>query len=233
MPKKIAILQSNYIPWKGYFDLISSVDELILFDKMQFTKRNWRNRNLILTPLGLQWLTIPVVTKGRYLQAINETEISDENWGEDHWKALVMNYSKSPFFKEITTWLEPLYLNYSFNYLSDINRLFIEAICKYLEINTRISTLSNYSLVEGKNERLIDLCKQAGANEYISGPAAQDYIDQGLFSENGVKLTWFDYGGYPEYRQLSDFFIHGVSILDLLFCCGRDSHLYMKNVSRT
>jgi len=228
--KKVAILQSNYIPWKGYFDMIAAVDEFILYDDMQYTRRDWRNRNQIKTPHSVQWLTIPVQVKGKYHQSIRETEIDGTVWARDHWKTLSQNYRRAPFFSEIAAWLEPLYLAEPQTNLSQSNRLFIEAVCSYLEINTIISNSWDYPLSEGKSERLADLCAAAGGNEYISGPAAKSYIDESVFRERGIRLSWFDYEGYPEYRQLWGDFTHGVSILDLLFNCGKDAHLYMRYV---
>ena len=108
--KKVAILQSNYIPWKGYFDIIASVDEFIVFDEMQFTKRDWRNRNLIKTPVGKQWLTVPVKTKDKFHQKICETEIDGAAWKKKHLNAIRQNYSRSRFFKEIYQLIEPIYL---------------------------------------------------------------------------------------------------------------------------
>ncbi len=228
--KKIAILQSNYIPWKGYFDMIAAVDEFILYDDMQYTRRDWRNRNKIKTPRGVQWLTVPVLVKGKYHQKIRETEIDGTEWAATHWKALAQNYRRSPNFPEISSWLEPLYLENNFIHISQLNRRFIESICNYLEIKTRITSSWDYSLIDGKTERLADLCLQAGGTEYISGPAAKDYIDEKIFSDFDIKLTWFDYTGYPEYPQLWSEFTHDVSILDLLFNCGKDSAKYMRYV---
>lgn len=228
--KKIAIVQSNYIPWKGYFDMIASVDEFILYDDMQYTKRDWRNRNQIKTPQGVQWLTIPVRVKGKYHQKIRETEIEGTDWFESHWKSLVQNYSRSSHFKEVAEWLEPLYLGCSSSNLSYVNHKFIEAVCKYLSISTVISSSCDYKLAEGKTERLAHLCVQAGGTEYVSGPAAKDYMDEQVFSDLGVNLSWFDYSSYPEYPQLWGEFSHGVTILDLLFNCGKDSALFMKYV---
>lgn len=228
--KKVAILQSNYIPWKGYFDLIAAVDEFILYDDMQYTRRDWRNRNQIKTPQSVLWLTIPVQVKGKYYQSIRETEIDGTAWAKDHWKTLSQNYRRAPFFSEIAAWLEPLYLAEPHAHLSQSNRRFIEAVCSYLEINTIISNSWDYPLSEGKSERLADLCAAAGGNEYISGPAAKSYIDESVFRERGIRLSWFDYEGYPEYPQLWGNFTHGVSILDLLFNCGKDAHLYMRYV---
>lgn len=226
--KKVAIVQSNYIPWKGYFDMIAAVDEFILYDDMQYTRRDWRNRNQIKTPQGAQWLTIPVQVKGKYHQTIRETEIDGADWAPAHWKTLAQNYRKAPHFTEIAAWLEPLYLGPQETHLSLSNRRFIEAICGYLGIRTVISNSWDYTLGEGKTERLADMCLQAKGTEYISGPAARDYIDKGIFTDRGIKLVWFEYAGYPEYPQLWGEFTHGVSILDLLFNCGKDAHRYMK-----
>lgn len=229
--KKVGILQSNYIPWKGYFDIIAAVDEFIIYDDMQFTRRDWRNRNHIKTPQGIQWLTVPVQTKGKYNQKIRETEINGMDWADSHWKTLTQNYCNAPHFIEIASWLRPLYLGEVYTHVSQLNRRFIEAICNYLDINTTITNSWDYSLLGGKNERIVHLCLQAGANEYISGPAAKNYVDEEIFADMGVKISWFDYAGYPEYPQLWGGFIHGVTILDLLFNCGRKSRSYMRHVA--
>lgn len=230
--KKVAIVQSNYIPWKGYFDMIASVDEFILFDDMQYTRRDWRNRNQIKTPQGVQWLTVPVKVKGKYHQTIRETEIDGMDWAEAHWKALTQNYRRAPHFAEISAWLEPYYLGSGYTHLSLLNRALIEAVCGYLGITTRISNSWDYELQPGKTERLVSLCEQAGGTEYISGPAARDYIQPELFAERGIALGWFDYSGYPEYHQLWGEFTHGVTILDLLFNCGKDAPRFMKHVHK-
>jgi hypothetical protein len=229
--KRVAILQSNYIPWKGYFDMIAAVDEFILYDDMQYTRRDWRNRNQIKTPQGVQWLTVPVLAKHRFTQKIRETEIDGTGWAADHWKALIQNYRRAPHFAEIAAWLEPLYLRREYRRISELNRHFIEAICGYLGIATVISNSWDYDLGEGKTERLVSLCMQAGATEYISGPAAKSYVEEALFAAQSMKLTWFDYAGYPEYPQLWGEFTHGVTILDLLFNCGKDTPRYMKYVN--
>jgi hypothetical protein len=229
--KKVAILQSNYIPWKGYFDIIAAVDEFILYDDMQFTKNDWRNRNQIKTPKGVQWISIPV---GQCIdRRIRDVELPDNKWRVKHWKTLENNYRRAPHFEEVASIFKPLYLDFAFSHLSQLNRCFIEAVCDYLGIKTAISNSWDYSVHEGKTERLVDLCLQSGASEYISGPAARDYIEDKLFAEQGIKLTWFDYSGYPEYPQLWGEFVHGVSILDLLFNCGKSSPDYMKHVKNT
>jgi hypothetical protein len=229
--KKVAILQSNYIPWKGYFDLIAAVDEFIIYDDMQYTRRDWRNRNQIKTPQGLQWLTVPVKTKGKYVQTILETEIDGSGWASLHWKSLEQNYRKAPYFEEISSLLKPIYTESPYLYLSDLNRKLIGIICTYLGIKTKISCSTDYHLIDGKTERLADLCRQAGGTAYISGPAAKSYIVDSVFEARSIALRWFSYDSYPEYQQLWGEFTHFVSVVDLLFNCGRNSVMFMKNVS--
>lgn len=228
--KKVAILQSNYIPWKGYFDMIAAVDEFILYDDMQYTRRDWRNRNQIKTPQGVQWLTVPVKVKGRYVQTIRETEIDGVDWAEAHWKTLTQNYRKAPHFEEVAAIFEPIYLQRQYTHLSALNRCLIEAVCGYLGITTKISNSWDYQLIEGKTERLADLCSQTGATEYISGPSAKGYIEEMVFIDRNIKLTWFNYSGYSEYPQLWGEFTYGVTVLDLLFNCGKNAPSYMKYV---
>lgn len=210
--------------------MIAAVDEFILYDDMQYTRRDWRNRNKIKTPQGLRWLTVPVQVKGKYHQIIRETEIDGADWAKTHWGSLLQNYHQAPYFEEIIALLEPIYLQHSYTRLSVLNRDLIQTICGYLGISTKISNSWDYTLIDGKTERLADLCAQAGGTEYISGPAARDYIVENVFTDMGIRLTWFDYSGYPEYSQLWGEFVHGVTILDLLFNCGRDTPRYMKHV---
>lgn len=224
--KKVAILQSNYIPWKGYFDLIGSVDEFVLYDDMQFTKNDWRNRNQIKTPSGLQWLSVPV---GQDIsRRIRDVQISDHSWQAKHWKTMLANYARAKKFDEVAEWLEPIYLGEQHSNLSQLNRRLIEAVCAYLDISTVIKNSWDYALGEGKTERLVNLCRQAGASVYLSGPAAKSYLDERLFADAGIQVDWFEYGGYTTYPQLWGDFVHGVSILDLLFNCGKAAPRHMK-----
>lgn len=226
--KRVAILQSNYIPWKGYFDIIASVDEFVLYDDMQYTRRDWRNRNRIKTPQGLAWCTVPVKVSGKYTQRIRDTEIDDHAWARKHVTSFTMCYKRAPFFDEVFAWLSPLYLDKTYTHIAALNRALIEAVCAYLGIGTKITNSWDYTLAGDRTERLAGICAQAGAGEYVSGPAAQCYMDERVFTEAGIRLTWFDYAGYPEYPQLHGDFVHEVSILDLLFNCGKDSVRYMK-----
>jgi len=230
--KRVAIVQSNYIPWKGYFDLIASVDEFILFDDMQYTRRDWRNRNKVKVSNGLTWLTVPVRSKGNFHQPIREIEIDGEDWSEKHWLTLKQSYGKAKFFDEVAEMIAPLYLSSNFTHLSVLNRSFIEAICQYLGVETKISNSWDYEVVEGKSERLASLCAQAGGTKYVSGPSAKGYVEEDIFGALGISVSWFDYAGYPPYPQLWGEFVHEVSILDLLFNCGKESGAFMRFVNQ-
>jgi len=227
--KKVAILQSNYIPWKGYFDMIAAVDEFILFDDVQYTRRDWRNRNQIKTPQGVKWLTVPVKVKGKYYQTIRETEIDGATWASSHWKIIVHNYSKAHHFQKYKELFESLYLGMKVKYLSEVNYKFLNVVCDILGIKTKISQSMDYQSIEGKTDRLIGLCKQAGASDYLSGPAAKCYIDEDKFREAGIRLEYMDYSGYPEYSQLFPPFEHAVSIVDLIFNEGPEATKFMKS----
>jgi hypothetical protein len=227
--KRVAIVQSSYIPWKGYFDLIRAADEFILLDDVQFTRRDWRSRNRIKTQHGLAWLTIPVRTKGLYHQRIQDTYVADPRWGETHWATLRANYARAPFFREYEEKIAALYVPRSGDErLSDVNVRFITAACALLGITTPITWSTDHGAPAGKNERLIELCRKAGADEYLSGPSAREYIDEAQFTAAGIQVRFVDYGGYREYPQPWPPFEHHVSVLDLLFSVGPDAPQYLK-----
>jgi len=227
--RRIAVSQSNYIPWKGYFDFIHSVDEFILFDTAQYTRRDWRNRNRIKTHVGPAWLTIPVVVKGRYEQTIQDTEISDTSWNERHWKTLLHNYARAAHFDDYRDSFEELYLGCEEKLLSQINYRFLVGICEMLGIKTDFSWSAEHPQINGKTERIVEWCKLLKATEYVTGPAAKGYIEEDLFAKAGIELRYMDYSGYPEYRQLYPPFEHAVSIVDLIFNEGPDAPRYMKS----
>ncbi len=230
--KKVAISQSNYIPWRGYFDLISSVDEFVIFDEVQYTRRDWRNRNKIKTKDGSQWLTVPVKVKGKYLQKIGDTEIENNLWQDKHWKTIKNNYYKTPYFFELENELKKIYYREKFLYLSKLNRRLIDLFCNYLGIKTKIRDSYEFNLKNGKTEKLVNICLDLKADEYISGPAAKNYIDDSVFNKNNIKLTYADYSDYPKYEQQFGEFIDKLSILDLVFNCGKASYKYMKHLKK-
>lgn len=231
--KSIAILQSNYIPWKGYFDLIAAVDEFLIFDEVQFTRRDWRNRNKIVVQGAVKWLTIPVKTKGRYLEPIEEIETDGHDWAEQHWKTISHAYKRAAYFSEYQATLETTYHKAaSLARLTEINELFLRTLVGLVDIATPLNRASTVPRsTEVPTDRLVEICVGRHATEYVSGPAARAYIDPAKFSAAGVSLRYADYSGYPIYEQHATAFEHGVSILDLLMRCGPAVRQHLKSPS--
>lgn len=204
------------------------VDEFVIYDIVQYTKNDWRNRNKIKTQNGPQWITIPV-RQSSLNQTVQDTQISFPKWKVKHWNTLKTNYSKAPFFSLYKERFENLYLGCNNSYLSDINLKFIKNICSILGITTKITTAKNLELVDGQTERLVEICKLKNAQIYLSGPAANSYLDKEIFNSEGIHIEWMDYSHYPVYDQLFPPFEHAVSILDLIFSVGPSANKYMKS----
>jgi hypothetical protein len=231
--KSVAIVQSNYIPWKGYFDLLGAADEFMLLDDLLYTRRDWRNRNQIKTAAGLLWLSIPIHVKGLGTQLIKDARVVSSRWARKHWRTLQHHYARAGAFEEVAGTLCELYREAGdLERLSEINHLFITRICGLLGITTKITWSMDYASVQGKSERLLSLCRAAGARHYLSGPMARNYLDVSLFDREGISVTFFDYEGYPTYPQLHPPFTHKVSILDLLLTQGARSKDFLKSTVR-
>ncbi|UOG76008.1 WbqC family protein [Hymenobacter tibetensis] len=229
--KKVAILQSNYIPWRGYFDLIASVDEFIVYDDMQYTKNDWRNRNRIRTAHGTHWLTIPV-RRTTLQQRIRDTKVMDQRWATQHWRTLSQAYARAAHFQFGCELLADLYTAATaLERLSEINLLFLTAICKALGIQTRLTPCSayDYDPVADRTTRLMQLLHAAGGTSYLSGPAAKQYVNQEQMLAAGITVHWMDYNGYLPYNQ-----VHGgpfepaVSIVDVIFNAGPTASQYIR-----
>ncbi|MET3907490.1 hypothetical protein ABID59_001831 [Bradyrhizobium sp. S3.3.6] len=226
---RISIIQSCYIPWKGFFDLIGQCDEYVIFDRMQYVKRHWHNRNRIKTANGVEWLTIPVVTKGRFDQPIDEVEI-EKPWAEKHWRTLELAYRRAPFFDAFAPTVRAWYERVDkVERLTDVNELFTREIAGLLGLNTRIVRDTAYPAEGVKTARLLAIAQAAGADRYLSGPSARAYFDEALFDLADITTEWMSYEGYPEYNQLYGAFEHGVSVLDLLFNTGTDAARYLEH----
>ncbi|MDE3016856.1 MAG: UDP-4-amino-4,6-dideoxy-N-acetyl-beta-L-altrosamine N-acetyltransferase, partial [Pseudomonadota bacterium] len=228
--KKVAINQSGYLPWKGYFDIISRVDEFILLDDVQYPKNSWCNRNQIKTPAGLQWLTVPILTGGKFNQLICDAQVASDNWAEKHWKSIQASYAKAEFFHVYEGAFQRAFAAASLeSSLSRINRLFIDLICGILGIKTRITSSADFGVTEGKNERIIHLLKSSGAETYLARPGSKDYmaIAGDDYAAAGIDIFYMDYADYPEYPQLHEKFEHNVSIIDLIFNCGPNARNYL------
>lgn len=226
--KRVLITQSNYIPWKGYFDNIAQCDVFVVYDDMQYTRRDWRNRNQIKTRDGLQWLTVPVEVKGKFDQVIHATKIDGDKWIREHLERLRHSYSKAPHFKEVHTWLTDAYLGQSFETITDLNVHLLKKVCDRLGVETEFRDSREFNLRGDRTERLVNLCKDLKVVEYLTGPAAKAYFDTSLMDQAGISVIWAEYSGYPEYEQVFPPFTHQVSVLDLLYHTGSSAPRYMK-----
>jgi hypothetical protein len=230
---RICIIQSCYIPWKGFFDLIGQCDEYVIYDSAQYVKRHWHNRNRIKTANGVEWLTIPVVTKGRFEQAIDQVEI-EKPWAEKHWRSLELAYKRAPFFEQLAptvrSWYECAEKQAR---LTEVNAIFLRGIAGLLGLKTRIVGDAAYPAAGAKTERLLAICRAAGADRYLSGPSAREYFEESMFASAGIATEWMNYAGYPEYPQLHGGFEHAVTALDLLFNTGPEARRYALRPAQT
>jgi WbqC-like protein family len=222
----VVVLQSNYLPWRGYFDLIHDCDLFVFYDCVQYTRQDWRNRNKIKTSAGTQWITVPVGTDLDRL--IHDVTIPSAAWQAKHWQSLVQNYGKCPHFARYRPYFEDVYLGRTWQSLSELNQSLVAHIAtEFLSLKTQLVDSRQYQANGQRLDRLLDVLTKAGASRYISGPAAREYIDPAAFEQAGIELAWKDYSGYPEYRQRYAPFEPGVSIIDLLFNVGPDAPWYI------
>ncbi len=226
---KCVILQPSYIPWRGVFDQIHRADVFVFYDDVQYDKRGWRNRNQIKTPRGKIWLTIPVYSRGAQTEhiPINQVHIVWDNaWNQDHRRALQHSYAKAPYFDEYLPLLDEFY-NRRDDLLADFTIDFTKALALELGLGSTRFMRSSELRGEGqKTDRLISILKELGADHYISGPSARDYIEEEKFHAAGIKLEYMIYN-YPEYSQLYPPYDSNVSILDLLFMTGPDARKFI------
>lgn len=226
----VGCIQSSYIPWRGYFDLIRQSDIFVFHDDIQYTKQDWRNRNRIKTAAGLTWLSIPVrraTTHG----VIDEVEIDNEQgWGRKHWRIIEAYYSNAPFFSQYAEFFRDT-LTQRWDRLSHLNVYIVSNICKTLGIKTPFINSRSLGLTGRKTDRLIQICRACNATRYLSGPSARNYIESDKFAAIGVDIEYmvYDYSPYPQ--QFGPF-IEGASIVDLLFNCGSEKSLLLLDRAR-
>lgn len=227
------ITQSNYLPWRGYFDLFRQADVVVLMDSVQYTRRDWRNRNVIKATTGPVWLTVPVEVKGRYYQAVDETRVADPGWAAVHRRAIYNAYRKAAAFDSEAPWLfellegaaaEPL--------LSRINETTLRALCARLGIATPVRRCVDLMdraemAAMSSTERLVGLAQAVGADTYLSAPAAKAYLDESAFRAVGIEVAWMSYDGYAEYPQVGEPFNPQVSVIDLLLNCGSEARSFI------
>ena len=221
MKKKVAILQSNYIPWRGYFDLINEVDEFIFFDESQYTKNDWRNRNHIKTNDRSSWLTIPI-KKMKLGTPISQVEFSNRDWISKHLKTINQFYQNCNYYDLVYEDFSSI-LTSSSNKLSNLNMKLIVNFSRKMRIDTIFLTsvdLASSKIKKNPSQRLVDICKERGASYYYTGPSARNYLDIELFKKEKIEVIFYDYKTCKKYQQTGGNFISSLSIIDALMNCG-------------
>ena len=223
------MIQSNYIPWRGYFDFIDDVDLFIFYDDVQYTHRDWRNRNKIKSPVGMIWLSVPVLHDSTTL--IQEAKIDYHGrWVDKHIRTISLAYQKSPFYQRYAGELFDI-LNREIKTISALNVALCEWAMEKLQIKTKTAMSSEFGMVGTKQDRPLEILKALGATSYLSGPTARPYTDASKFKEAGIQLEYKTYE-YKAYPQLYGSFEPAVSIIDLLFNCGEQSRSYLKSLTK-
>lgn len=216
----VSIHQPQYLPWLGYFDKIDKSDIFVILDDVQYKKNEWQNRNKIRNKKGWQWITVPV--RYSFGQKINEIKIDNErNWRQDHYKSLIINYNNAPYFQDHHSFFAKTYNN-SWEYLVDINIHFIDYLVNSLRITTKLIRASQLKLKKQRTERLVNICKELGADTYLSGKGAAKYLDIDQFEKEKIKVVFQDFI-HPTYKQVYNDFQSHMSIVDLLFNYGSKS----------
>lgn len=223
--RRVAVIQSCYLPWKGYFDIIHDVDLFIFYDDVKYTKNDWRNRNIVKMNGVPVWLSIPI-RKDAVRQRICEVQIPSAGWQLKHWRTLKQCYGKCPYFSQYAPYLEEFYCAHTWTNLGEVNQLLIRQISAWLGINVVFEDSRSFPLTGAKQERLLNLLEQVRATSYVSGPAARTYIEPADFARRNIDLQFKAYN-YPEYPQDKEPFFHNVSIVDLLFRFGANGTRYI------
>jgi hypothetical protein len=216
---KIAIAQPTYLPWLGYFDLLDQVDQFVLLDSVQFEKQSWQQRNRIKTPSGLQWLTVPVVFRGRLDQQIADVEIREPDFWRNNLRAIELNYRRAPFFDRYFNELSELIQSESAPLnLCRLNLAILGWLAGGLGIKTPMLRSSEMSVQGKRTSLLVEICSSLGANAYLSplGSAAYLLSELLLMTDRGIEVTFQQYE-HPVYQQLFPPFQPYASVLDLLF----------------
>ncbi|MEK7274777.1 MAG: WbqC family protein [Candidatus Desantisbacteria bacterium] len=220
----VSIHQPDYLPWLGFFDKICLCDVFVLLDNVQFSKNYFTNRNKIRTSQGWTWLTVPVLTKGKSEQRIDEVKINainEKKWAEKQWKTIEQNYKKAPFFSEHADFFCQLYSR-EWDSLTELNKTIIRYLVDAFGLKTRICEVAEIKTEGNGTELLFNICQALGANTYLSGAFGKEYLDENLFANHGINVVYQEFS-HPEYKQVFEPFIHDMSAIDLIFNHGNDS----------
>ncbi|MFH1201746.1 MAG: WbqC family protein [Candidatus Omnitrophota bacterium] len=219
----ISIHQPQYLPWLGYFDKIDRSDMFVFLDDVQFKKNEWQNRNKIKTSKDWQWVSVPVMHK--FPQQIRAVTINNDiDWPRQHLNALIINYNKAPYFGDYIDFFKTVYSE-RWTYLSELNISIIKSIVKILGIKTKLVRSCDLKQPGLATEHLINICKNLGADTYLSGEGGRLYLETEKFKKQGIELIFQDFR-HPRYKQLYEKkqpFIENLSIVDLLFNQGKES----------
>jgi len=220
----VAIAQPTYLPWLGYFDLIDQVDAFVILDSVQFEKQSWQQRNRIKTPTGLQWLTVPVVFRGRFGQLIDEVEIRDREFWRSHLRAIELNYRRAPFFEKYFHELGFRLKSAAESRLTHLNVRLIAWFMSILHLHTPLLFSSQLAQPGKRTGLLANICSYLGATEYVSPIGSAAYLLQEIeMLERRSIGVFFQNYVHPQYRQMFLPFIPYASILDLIFNEGERS----------
>jgi hypothetical protein len=232
---KIAITQPTYLPWLGYFDLIDQVDCFVILDSVQFEKQSWQQRNRIKTPAGLQWLTVPVIFRGRLGQRIQDVEIRTADFVESHLRAVELNYRRSQYFNQYFSELEGiLKVNGREGFaLADLNLCLMKWLCQRLGLQKELIRSSDLNESGKRSQLLVNLCCRMKADYYLSPMGSANYLLEELarFSDSGIQVEFQNYE-HPQYSQLFPPFYPYASVLDLVFNEGERSMEIIRNGRR-
>lgn len=230
MKNIVGIHQPNFLPWVGYFYKIMKSDIFVILDDVQYIKRSFINRNKIKTQGGEQYIRLPLHQKGKYKQSILDCILFDKEEAVSSLiKAIQTNYGKAKYFNDYFSSFEDT-LNNATESLVDINISLIKwALCIMKEpvVFKRSSELEG--VTGASTERLISICKSVGGDRYLSGFGGNKYQDKEMFDDANIELVITDFE-HPTYDQLWGDFIPNLSIIDLIFNCGRDSKDIILNI---
>lgn len=218
---RVTIHQPEHLPWAGFFAKASRADQLVLLDNVQFRKNYFQNRNRILTPSGVGWLTVPVLSKGHTRGALRDMRINntDLRWRIRCWRKIMESYERHPHFDAYRDFLEDMYAQ-EWDLLTVLNEHVIRQLCAWLQLDVAIHRASDLNVSGSSSQLLLEICLAAGATEYVAGPSARDYLDESLFEAEGIRVrhAWYEQQPYPQGG--SDGFVESLSVIDLLFNCG-------------
>lgn len=219
----VTIHQPEHLPWLGFFNKVDQADLFVLLDVVQFRKNYFQNRNRVLGANGPIWLTVPVLTEGHTEKTIKDMQINNAtNWRDKYWKSIYYSYKKHPYFDDCAPFFEET-LAKEWLLLAELNESIIRFLCNSLGIKTKIIRASELNPAGSSSELLLDVCRKTGADIYLAGQTAKEYLDESIFKDESIEVRYhrFEHPVYPQLSQTE--FVSHLSTLDLLFNCGPES----------